>query len=167
VACAPRRHDLPPGTIAAVECQPGKPPVSRVGFYLFATRDDADAVYIRRIYDAGLELEGDIPGRGWDQAVGTCAIQNKGDSELLNCRDREAAFVNSDGYANYRAVRGRMYIGVLGARRDIEKLYYWARTGGGQAQGVFPDVQTLWCEGAAPTAEGTCPDGLHEGDAGG
>ena len=113
MGCAPRRHDLPPGTVAAVECRPGVALVSRVGFYLFASPDDAFAVYLDRVKEQGLALNTEQGRRGWERAMYICSDDK--------CAERDAGFVNSDGYANYRSVMGAMYIGVLGTRDDIEK----------------------------------------------
>ena len=155
VACAPRRLDLPPRTIAAVECRPGKDPVSSVGFYLFAKGLDALDVYMTRIYDAGLVPDSDL-ARGWEHLTYFCNRDKI--ATTLDCRNREAAFGNREGYANYRTVRGRMYIGVLGTGNDLANLVEWAWAGSG-AEGAggairLPAFQTLWCGGSAPSATG-------------
>jgi hypothetical protein len=156
VDCAPRRRDNPRGTIAAVECRPGKAPVSRVAFYLFATAGDAFHVYTQRIQDAGLELVFSDPV-GWEHAVagGACdpaeveAEEGESGTDAGTCPDREAAFLNSDGYANYRAVNGRIYIGALGTNSDINALAGWAHLDG-RTSGH--DMETLWCTGSRPAA---------------
>jgi hypothetical protein len=164
VGCAPRRHDLPRGTIAAVECQPGKDSVSRVGFYLFASASGALDVYLGRVRAEGLALDSDT-GPGWEGATqcdGNIEPAAYPDGDTIHCRDREALFVNSDGYSNYRVVIGRLYIGALGTNRDIYALNEWAWRGSGQKStdqlhgdtGGVPSFQTLWCDGARPKAKG-------------
>ena len=152
VDCAPRRHDLPPGTIAAVECRPGMRLVSQVGFYLFATNDEAFDVYRKRIRDQGLRLE-EVSGSGWEGPRGECAAEYEGGHEevTLACRDRQATFVNSSGFANYRAVAGRLYVGVLGTNGNVDALAAWARGVEEPDTGTIPG-QNLWCDGGAPAA---------------
>ena len=160
VGCEPRRHDLPPRTIAAVECQPGKDPVSRVGFYLFASAGDALDVYLARIRAEGVAL-GTNPDDGPDSEGSTTCADNYAPDDIVHCRDREAFFVNSDGYANYRVVIGRLYIGALGTNRDLYDLNEWAWRGSegdpGDVppgdMGMVPSYQTLWCAGGRPSAK--------------
>jgi hypothetical protein len=162
VGCAPRRHDLPPGTIAAVECEPGKAPASRVGFFLFATADEALDVYLARVRAEALTLDSDTgpSGEAATYCDGNVEPAAYPDGDTLHCRDREALFVNSDGYANYRVVRGRLYIGALGTNRDIHDLNEWAWRGSGSETGIpgemdaVPSFQTLWCDGARPRDKG-------------
>jgi hypothetical protein len=151
VGCAPRRDDLPPRTIAAVECRPNKRPASRVGFYLFASAHDAYEVYIERILDAGLDLFWSDP-TGWEHPIrgelhGGCATEDED-----TCQEREATYRNDEGYANYRAVIGRLYVGVLGTRGDSEELVNWTRDDG-HGVDTTPDFQTLWCFGERPDAQ--------------
>ena len=163
VGCAPRLEDLPPGTIAAVECRAGTPPVSRVGFYLFATAGDALDVYLKRVRAEGLALGADTSsGReGATNCDGDIEPAAYAVDDTLHCPDREAFFLNSDGYANYRVVRGNLYIGALGTNSDIEDLNDWAWAGSegeGEApgeMGMVPSFQTLWCGGAPPSGTGT------------
>jgi len=156
--CTPRRQTLPVGTIAAVECQPGRDPVSRVGFYLFADAGDALAAYLARVRAEGLSL-------GADDASGSEGATHcddvYADDDTIHCRDREAFFVNADGYANYRVVRGRLYIGALGTNGDVYRLNEWAWRGSepvitGESRtdlGGVPSYQTLWCDGKRPKAK--------------
>jgi hypothetical protein len=154
-SCAPRRQTLPPGTIAAVDCQPGRDPVSRVGFYLFADAADALDVYLTRVRAEGLAL-GSEEDSGSEGATHCNDVYP--DDDTIHCRDREAFFVNADGYANYRVVRGRLYIGALGTNGDIYPLNEWAWRGSepvitGQDRmdlGGVPSYQTLWCDGKRP-----------------
>ena len=163
VGCAPRHRDLPPGTIAAVECEPGNAPASRVGFYLFAKAGDALDVYLARVRAEGLTLDSDT-GPGWEGATyckGNIEPAAFAEGDTLHCPDREAIFVNSDGYANYRVVRGRLYIGALGTSRDIHDLNDWAWKGSDEGiedpvpgdTGGVPFYQTLWCDGARPKSK--------------
>jgi hypothetical protein len=150
VACAPRHNDLPPRTIAAVECQPGKASVSQVAFYLFAKPDDAFQVYSRRIEEAGMELLWSDP-LGWEESPSPEC--QSGEVVQTTCRDRQAEFLNKEGYANYRAVIGRMYIGVLGTNPDMDAQAKWAwgqKDESGQDDAGPRLFQTLWCEGQAP-----------------
>ena len=154
-SCTPRRQALPVGTIAAVECQPGRDPVSRVGFYLFADAAGALDVYLTRVRSEGLALgAGDDSGSEGPTHCGDAYS----DDDTIHCRDREAFFVNADGYANYRVVRGRLYIGALGTNGDIYPLNEWAWRGSEPVitdpepmdLGGVPSYQTLWCDGKRP-----------------
>jgi hypothetical protein len=68
--CVPRRHDLPPGTIAAVECAPRAAVVARVGSYLFASPDQAFDHYRSRIRAEELTYNSDASRFG---SVGSAA----------------------------------------------------------------------------------------------
>jgi hypothetical protein len=155
VGCGPRHHDLPPGTVAAVECRPAVELVSRVGFYLFASPDDAFAVYLDRVKEQGLALNTERGRRGWERAMYTCS------DEQVECAERDAGFVNSDGYANYRSVMGAMYIGVLGTRDDIEDLRGWAwesreECPPGPDTCPVPESPSLYCDGSRVAADASC-----------
>ena len=119
VGCVPRRHDLPPGAMAAVECAPGAP-VERVGFYLFETSEAAIDNYRRRVVEE-IGTSGDHP-TGWERSYVPCAP----DEDPRTCGARDAGWVNSSGYANYRTSLGRIYIGVLGTGADTDALVSWA-----------------------------------------
>jgi hypothetical protein len=161
VGCAPRRHDLPPGTVAAVECRPGVAPVSRVGFYLFASPEDARDVYIDRVKEQGLALNTEQGRRGWERAGYICSEAE------VECAERDAGFVNSDGYANYRAVMGAMYIGVLGTRDDIEDLRGWAwestqECPPGPDTCPVPESPSLYCDGLQVAADASCVEPVSD-----
>ena len=128
--CAPRRHNLPPGTIAAVECRPRDPAVARVGFYLFGSPDEAFAHYRNRLRAEGLAYnKGDIGDRHWEECW---HFENEGDQHSSTCRYRHAGFVNSSGYANYRAVGDALYVGVLGKADDVTGVWDWVRLSRGE-----------------------------------
>ena len=159
VGCAPRRHDLPPGTVAAVECRPGVALVSRVGFYLFASPEDAFAVYLDRVKEQGLALNTERGRRGWERAMYICSDEQ--------CAERDAGFVNSDGYANYRSVMGAMYVGVLGTRDDIEDLRGWAwespeECPPGPDTCAVPESPSLYCDGSRVAADASCVDPVSD-----
>jgi hypothetical protein len=164
VRCAARRHDLPSGAIAAVECQPGPALASRVGFYLFASRPDAVEVYRERVIAEGLGFDMDHPDPRfpalaipeWEHPTGPCA-RDWMHIIPVDCLDRELAFANGEGYANYRVVTGRIYIDVLGTQSDIDALRLWAWAGSSTETysvpadtGRVPFYQTLWCGGDRP-----------------
>jgi hypothetical protein len=163
VRCTPSVEDLPPGTVAAVECRPGTTAVSRVGFYLFATPGDALDVYLNRVRAERVALGVDT-GSGWEGAThcdGDIEPAAYAADDTLHCQHREAFFLNSDGYANYRVVRGNLYIGALGTNSRMEELRDWAWAGsegeGVAAEGdlgMVPSFQTVWCGGASPRDTG-------------
>lgn len=124
--CVPRRHELPPGTIAAVECRPGDAAVARVGFYLFASPDQAFDHYRNRIRDERLTYNDDDDSRFGSRWERCWYDFGEGEQKQLDCRQRDAGFVNSEGYANYRAIDGALYIGVLGNNADVADLYDWS-----------------------------------------
>jgi len=128
--CAPRRHDLPLGTVAAVECRPGDLAVARVGFYLFGSPDEAFDHYRNRLRAEGLAYnKGDIGDRRWEECW---HFENEGEEHSSSCRYRHAGFVNSSGYANYRAVGDALYIGVLGNAADVTDVWDWVRLSRGE-----------------------------------
>jgi hypothetical protein len=128
--CAPRRRDLPPGTIAAVECRPRDPVVDRVGFYLFGSSGEAFDHYRNRLRTEGLAYnKGDIGDRLWELCW---RFEYEGEEHSSTCRYRHAGFVNSSGYANYRAVADALYIGVLGNVADVTQVWDWVRLSRGE-----------------------------------
>ena len=145
--CLPRRHDLPAGTIAAVECRPRDPAVARVGFYLFGSQDQAFDHYRNRLRAEGLAYnKGDVGDRRWE---GCWLFENEGEQHSSTCRYRHAGFVNSSGYANYRAVGDALYIGVLGNAADVTDVWDWVRLSRVQEtppgeMGEVPDWPTLY-----------------------
>jgi hypothetical protein len=134
-SCVPRRHDLPSGTIAAVECRPSADGVARVGFYLFGSPDEAIDHYLARLRDEGLTYNLEEGRRRyelcWDD-------YGEGEQKQLDCRYRHAGFVNSSGFANYRAISDAMYIGVLGDNANVTKLKDWARQATSQSEALAP-----------------------------
>ena len=146
VDCDPRRHDLPKDTIAAVECRPSEAPIARVGIYLFRSPEQAFAAYLNRIRDEGLTYNRRESERRWE----SCWDELEEEREQLDCRTRHAGFVNSDGYGNYRAVMGAIYIGVLGTNGDVEGLYSWSWSDYGMEQDcggdtcAVPEAPTLY-----------------------
>ena len=126
MGCVPRRSDLPRGTIAAVECRPGVDGVARVGFYLFGSPDEAFDHYLARIRDEGLTYNREEGRRRWELCWDD---YGEGEQKQRHCRYRHAGFVNSSGYANYRAVSDALYIGVLGDNSDVQGLEDWSWAG--------------------------------------
>jgi hypothetical protein len=144
--CAPRRHDLPRDTIAAVECRPGEAPIARVGIYLFPSPEHAFEAYLNRIRDEGLTFNHTESQRRWER----CWYDLNGERGQRECRTRHAGFVNSDGYGNYRAVMDTIYIGVLGTNDDVNTLLAWSWSDYGMEQDcggdtcAVPEAPTLY-----------------------
>lgn len=127
VRCAPRRENLPPETIAAVECRPKVAPVSRVGFYYFESWDQASAAYMTRIREEGLSLDERVRASRYERRMWDCDEDEYVSIQPDPCEQfREAGFINASGYANYRAVFDRLYIGILGTNDDVGALRDWA-----------------------------------------
>ncbi len=121
----------------------------------FASPDDAFAVYIDRVKEQGLALNTEQGRRGWERAAYSCS------EEHVECGERDAGFVNSDGYANYRSVMGAIYIGVLGTRDDIEELRVWAWESREECPPApdtcaVPESQSLYCDGSRVAADASC-----------
>ena len=136
IDCHPAREGLPTGAVAGIECAADDPAVARVGFYRFASDEAMLAAYFARMRAEGVKVDtiACIEGEGE-------AAYMPGDRDIPN---REGCFVNSDGYANYRATLGgdHVYIGVLGRSADMRALedFAWVDN-----QDV-PGRPTLWSE---------------------
>jgi hypothetical protein len=147
-SCVPRRHDLPTGTAAALECTLSVTPVGRVAFYVFDSADEAFGAYVARIAAEGITRNmGDAsrPSGAFEGGLYICA-------HPVKCRFREARFVNRSGFANYRAVMDVMYIGVLGTNDDVNDLRRWAWISNGPTSGPgevdpVPETPTLYFGG--------------------
>ncbi len=140
--CAPRRKDLPRGTIAAVECRPEVTAVARVGFYLFGSPEAASITTAPGSVTRGSSSTATRAGAAGRSAYST---YGEGEQKQLDCRQRHAGFVNKPGYSNYRAVWGSVYIGVLGKDADVQGMWLWAWESLGEVEvppgemGVVPE----------------------------
>jgi hypothetical protein len=155
VDCRPRRTDLPDGALLGVECFPTDDLVARVGIYGFASTRDAALAYLDRMSRAGVApnsgrcLEG-IPGEGaWTAGDGEGSVD---DVDAIVVRGqtlvshRSGCFHDENGTANYRATCwAPVYVGVLGATRDLAALEDWAWR--------YPDD----VEPSTPGPPGICP----------
>ena len=94
------------------------------------------AAYVARMGAEGVTLDSVACVEGEGESA-----YMPGEGEIPN---REGCFVNSDGYANYRATLGgdHVYIGVLGRSADMRALEDFAWLGN---QDV-PGRPTLWSE---------------------
>ena len=155
--CVPRRANLPDGALYGIECRPVGSPAARVGIYKFASRNEAAHAYMTRMASYGIEANaGDcnrgIPGDGaYTAGDGEGNIDDPGvfnwENSVLS-PSRIGCFRDADGKANVRATCGDLYIGVLGASRDVPKLHDWTwRYPNGYEPGT-PDVPGL-CIGDA------------------
>jgi hypothetical protein len=126
--CNERKENLPPRTVAAVECRPDADLVESVGFFLFAKKADMLDVYTTRLAANGVEGDG-----------GDCLSGEPGDKPWTsNGADRAGCFLNSQGNANTRFTisKGPLYIGVLGNDDDIASLMEWS-TGGSKGTDLW------------------------------
>ena len=90
--CNERKENLPPRTVAAVECRPDADLVESVGFFLFAKKADMLDVYTTRLAANGVEGDG-----------GDCLSGEPGDKPWTSSgADRAGCFLNSQGNANTR-----------------------------------------------------------------
>ena len=136
VNCIPKRHDLPAGSTAAVECTLEAAPVARVAAYAFPTEREAAATYLERLGEYGVAPQtgncyegtpGDSPntpgdGEGREGDEGVIAWNGK-----ILVAARFGCFRNEEGIANVRVTcGGGIYIGVLGTNGDIAALAGWA-----------------------------------------
>jgi hypothetical protein len=126
--CNERKENLPPRTVAAVECRPDADLVESVGFFLFAKKADMLDVYTTRLAANGVEGDG-----------GDCLSGEPGDKPWTSSgADRAGCFLNSQGNANTRFTisKGPLYIGVLGNDDDIASLMEWS-TGGSKGTDLW------------------------------
>ena len=138
--CQPRRDDLPPGTVAAVECTPPSALVDRVGFYLFEDKDAMVETYLARLESEGVEQDsGDCAAGEEGEMAETPFADDPWDAPHAGC------VVNEQGYANIRwtVPDGPLYGGVLGDTDDMADLYDWSQ-GGEATRGETPRVVDLW-----------------------
>ena len=138
VDCAPVRDDLPPNSIAAIECASDDPAIDRIGFYRFADDDAMLAVYFDRMASEGVALDS-----------GTCRT-GEGENAYWPGEGvvaaRNGCFVNAQGFANYRATLPgeHLYIGILGRSADMAVLEDFAWFGNQD----MPGNPTLWAAGS-------------------
>lgn len=140
-------------TIAAVECRPKVAPVSRVGFHYFERSEQASAAYMSRIRDEGLNLDDRARASRYEGPMWDCddEVESASIAPDPKCEQfREAGFINGSGYANYRAVFDRLYIGILGTTDDVKGLRNWAWSSEHWPEpppgemGEVPEVPTLY-----------------------
>jgi hypothetical protein len=155
--CVPRRANLPDGALYGIECRPVGSPAARVGVYKFASRNEAAYSYMTRMASYGIDpSEGDcakgisgdgayMPGDG-EGSIDDPGVFNWENSVLSP--SRIGCFRDADGKANVRTTCGDVYIGVLGAARDVSKLHDWTWTYPKGYEPGTPDVPGL-CIGAA------------------
>lgn len=118
VGCVPDRTDLPANATAAIECTSADPAVARVGLYLFAAQQGMLDAYFERMNAEDVPLN----TIACDDSVGAGeAPYTGGDGDVPS---RNGCFINSDGYANYRATLPGwfVYVGVLGRSKDMGAL---------------------------------------------
>ena len=148
IRCGARRSDLPPGAIAAVECQVGSPLVDRVAVYGFMAGNDVqdgDQSYLDRAAFAYLDR---MDREGVLDAAGDCVAGTPQDTSWMgpdadadgsdvyiqvsyNGRTysvhRFGCFLNAQGFANFRATCGEgAYVGVLGRTSRLDRVANWA-----------------------------------------
>jgi hypothetical protein len=134
VRCAPRRADLPDGTLAAIECRPADGTAARVGLYRLPSANEAAYTYMTRMAragvdvnegDCGRDIAGDAP---WTPGDNEGSISDPGvfnwENEVLS-PNRSGCFLDENGTANVRATCGDVYVGVLGNGTDLSDLNDW------------------------------------------
>jgi hypothetical protein len=138
VDCHPFRVDLPDEATGAIECRTSNPAVARVGLFLF----DGSAAAVAA-YNARMDAE-DVPR----DTVACINAEGEGEAAYIPGEDavgdRHGCFINAEGYANYRAVSGLLYMGILGRSDDMEALADFAWRGNQDT----PGMPTLWSEPA-------------------
>ena len=134
--CSPVRGDALPGlAIAGIDCDLIASPAARMGFYLF--KNDADML---DAYMARVSVENLVVDSGACPNEGEGAYIPYGEDEVAP--DRNACYVNDQGYGNYRATLSgvHVYFGLLGRTKAMQTLADWAWLGN---QDV-PGNPTLW-----------------------
>ncbi len=151
VGCTPRRTDLPPRSVAGVDCRINAGQVARVGAYGFGGAADATTAYLQRLasYDvlpaSGDCATGKVGDKAWMSGDGT---SGSGDSRVTMGETgpwvvgRSGCFLDADGTANVRATCGSTYIGVLGSDADLAALHrwVWADANGQRGPGEPPGI---------------------------
>jgi hypothetical protein len=134
IGCEPVRAGLHGTAVAGIDCTSDDPAVARVGFYLF---EDDEAMLEH--YFARLAAEGVAPDAGdcHDGAFEGPYFPGEG---LVP--ERNACFINDQGYANYRVTLAgdHVYIGVLGRSDDAVALVDFAF----RFNRDTPGIPTLW-----------------------
>jgi hypothetical protein len=129
IDCAPRRNDLPPGSITGIECHPNDPLVAAVGVYAFSPAKPVPALtaYLARLADAKVAVgSGDCAkGIAGDHAW-PANLPDEGDSGSGPRETRAGCFLDANGIANIRVTcYGDIYIGVLGNTKELANLNAW------------------------------------------
>ena len=113
-----------------MECVVGSALVDRVGVYGFETPEGAALTYLQRVTAEGVTLgagnclEGTPGDAAWTPGDGEdFGVEFDGERWAP---DRAGCFVNDEGFANFRATCGGIYIGVLGNTEDLAALSEWA-----------------------------------------
>jgi hypothetical protein len=128
VGCAPKREDLPPRALAAVECAVNSDGVARVGAYRFATEQEAAQAYIDRMGSVR------VPLRSGDCATGVSGdsawTPGDGPGEAGDILFRSGCFLDGNGIANVRltcmmpsTTGSGTYVGLLGSNANLAALY--------------------------------------------
>ena len=141
--CRKRTTELPPGTIAAVDCYPESPIIDAMAYFLLRP-DDARAVWNERIAEYGLQPGGDC-------------VKGKQGIESRSRRLSVGCYQNEYGYANLRLVSSAecpsVYWSALGTKRDIAGLWkaYEGVAGEGWADpGLAGRKDAPGCRGPIP-----------------
>jgi len=135
--CSPVRGDALPGlAIAGIDCVLVGTPVARMGYYLFKNDDDLLDAYMARVTVENLVVDSGACSPG----PGEGAYIPYGEDEFSP--NRQACYVNDQGYGNYRATLPgvHVYVGLLGRSRDMRSLEDWAWLGNEDV----PGTPTLW-----------------------
>jgi len=128
------REDLPARALAGIECASPDRAVARVGFYVFPSDEAMLDAYLARMAAEGVELDSGSCHEGESEHAYT-----PGEGLLL---DRAGCFINSAGFANYRATLAgpHVYIGILGRSDNMQALEDFAWRGNQDT----PGNPTLW-----------------------
>jgi hypothetical protein len=123
VDCEPRRHDVPEGVTAAIECRLHDGLVERVGVYQYVDDYAAFGQYRQVLESYGVLLN---VGSCWDGVPGDAAWIPGDDLEPLPLHERHGCFFDQHGRANTRVLcGGGLYIGILGRNADLAALERW------------------------------------------
>jgi heat shock protein HslJ len=158
--CSPRRSANPAGTVAAVQCKPNAAVVRDMAYYLM-DGDDADAVFMERVNQAG-KLGSKRCSKGkpavtyWVGGGPTAELCYRNDDGRANLRFERLATACKQLKVDGKTLKTpTFYVAVLGHDGNIKKLADWA-TNDGKAS---PSVLTKTIKRPnAPAGEG-CPHG--------
>jgi hypothetical protein len=146
-SCEPKRDDLPPGTVAAILCEPGIPGIDRVGYYLMSLRDGDAVMRDRQRTYLGAQprwgCDNGRPGRWIDAGFAgraICYVDEEGRPNVRILQFADAWCHPDPVTLDGTVVRTpTVYVGVLGTTDIREAFFGWL---GPRLSWQYPDGTT-------------------------